>query len=260
PYTNLAKAAKCADVNLQEIKDLNTELLSNRTPAGKEKYPLKIPGGTSEKFISEYDKLPVEKYIPPKINIYYVKKNDTLSGISQKVGVSVSKLMAANRISNPRRLRIGQKLQIPGATTKISSLSSSKETSSTKMTIPVSKENTFAYSVKKNDSLWLLARKYGSTVSMLQALNNMGRRTKIIPGDKILIPQSKNISTSSQPVKSTGLSKSTRQITYIIQKNDTLYEIALKYGVSHKDIMKWNRIKDHRKIRPGQKIIITIKG
>ncbi|MFC1528832.1 LysM peptidoglycan-binding domain-containing protein [Candidatus Latescibacterota bacterium] len=259
PYTSLAKAAKCAGVNVQEIKDLNTELLGNNTPAGKEKYSLKIPKGTGEIFISEYEKLPVEKYIPPKITTYYVKRNDTLSGISQKVGVSVSKLMAANNIRNPRRLRIGLKLQIPGATTQVASLSTSSRTSSIKTTIPVSKENTFTYTVKKNDSLWLIARRNGTTVSMLQALNEMGRNTKIVPGEKIIIPQSKNINTSSRSAESTSVSKNTGQITYIIQRNDTLYEIAQKYGVSYKDIMKLNKIKDHRKIKPGQKIIIKPK-
>ncbi|GAG97301.1 unnamed protein product, partial [marine sediment metagenome] len=51
-----------------------------------------------------------------------------------------------------------------------------------------------------------------------------------------------------------------KQITYIIQKNDTLYEIAHKYGVSYNDIKKWNKIKNHRSIKPGQKIIIKLNG
>ncbi len=47
---------------------------------------------------------------------------------------------------------------------------------------------------------------------------------------------------------------------YIIRNNDTLYEMALKYNVSYRDIMRWNEIENHRTIRPGQKIIINTKG
>jgi len=37
---------------------------------------------------------------------------------------------------------------------------------------------------------------------------------------------------------------------------DTLYEIAQKYKVNHIDIMRWNQIKNHRLIKPGDRIII----
>ncbi len=50
------------------------------------------------------------------------------------------------------------------------------------------------------------------------------------------------------------------EITYTIKSNDTLYEIALKYNVSYRDIMQWNEIRNHRTIRPGQKIVIKTKG
>ena len=46
---------------------------------------------------------------------HYVKKGETLYEISRKHHVSLSLLMKINHISDPRKLRIGQKLIMPGA-------------------------------------------------------------------------------------------------------------------------------------------------
>jgi len=47
---------------------------------------------------------------------YTVRRGDTLHHIAQRYGVSVSSLMSANGISDPRALEVGQLLTIPGYT------------------------------------------------------------------------------------------------------------------------------------------------
>jgi murein DD-endopeptidase MepM/ murein hydrolase activator NlpD len=47
---------------------------------------------------------------------YTVRRGDTLHHIAQRYGVSVSSLMSANGISDPRALDVGQVLTIPGYT------------------------------------------------------------------------------------------------------------------------------------------------
>ena len=49
-------------------------------------------------------------------------------------------------------------------------------------------------------------------------------------------------------------------ITYIVQKNDSLYVIAQKYAVSYRDIMVWNKIRNPRMIKPGDRLLIKTKG
>jgi membrane-bound lytic murein transglycosylase D len=204
PYTSLKTAAECVGIDLETLKEMNTELIKSHTPAGQS-YSLKIPVGTKDRFIAEYAKLPKEKYSPPGIDSYYVKRGDTLSDIAAKFHVSVSGLVAENGIRNRNRLHIGQRLRIPGRGTPSG---------------------------------------------------------KIDPGQKLKIPAAGSDTSSSSPwarvsADSTG---GAGEITYIIKNHDTLYEIALKYDVSYRDIMRWNEIKNHRTIRPGQKIIIKTKG
>lgn len=47
---------------------------------------------------------------------YQVQSGDTPGGIAKKFGVKVDDLMRANNISDPRKLRVGQTLVIPGKT------------------------------------------------------------------------------------------------------------------------------------------------
>ncbi len=56
---------------------------------------------------------------PKASSTHVVKKGDTLWGISQEYGVSVSNLRNANNMSNGEKLYVGQKLTIPGETVAV---------------------------------------------------------------------------------------------------------------------------------------------
>jgi len=244
PYTSLKTVAKCSGVDITEIRELNPEILRDRVPLGENKYTLRIPKGSQDKFLAEYANVPIEKYEPPRLSSVRVRRGDTFSGIADRNRVSISRLRAANpHITNINRLQIGQRINIPGTTTQ----------STNYQTITVSRDDAFEYTVKKNDMLGILAERNKTTLRTLQALNNMGIRTKIYVGQKLLIPQNKD---SAQPQQQLITDIGTGKIIYIVQKNDTIYEIAQRYGVNYRKIIEINKIKDHRKIQPGQKLII----
>ncbi|HQZ86711.1 MAG TPA: LysM domain-containing protein, partial [Actinomycetota bacterium] len=47
------------------------------------------------------------------LEIYEVKSGDGLGKIAEKFGVTIDELMAANGITNPDHIEVGQKLKIP---------------------------------------------------------------------------------------------------------------------------------------------------
>ncbi|HXV81732.1 MAG TPA: LysM domain-containing protein [Candidatus Binatia bacterium] len=47
---------------------------------------------------------------------------------------------------------------------------------------------------------------------------------------------------------------------YIVAKGDTLYSIAKKHGLDYRDLAKWNKIKDPRRLRIGQELRLTAPG
>lgn len=80
---------------------------------------------------------------------YTVKSGDTLSGIAERTGQSVSELAQKNGISDINHLSVGQVIEIADTS-----------------------ENG-TYTVKSGDTLSGIAEKYGTTVDRLMQLNNL---------------------------------------------------------------------------------------
>ena len=97
--------------------------------------------------------------------IHIVRKNETLSAIAQKYGVSANAIQSYNGISNPNLLFVGKKIKIPSG--------SSPE-------IP--------YTVKKGDSLGSIASRFGVSLNALSSRNGITSPNLIRIGKKIVIP------------------------------------------------------------------------
>jgi LysM repeat protein len=101
--------------------------------------------------------------------IHVVQKNETLGGIAQRYGVSVSALQAFNAISNPNLLYVGKKLKIPSGTVR-----------------------EVEYTVKKGESLGLIAKRFSVSANDLALINKISRPDLIRVGQKLTIPLNGN--------------------------------------------------------------------
>jgi lipoprotein NlpD len=72
------------------------------------------------------------------------------------------------------------------------------------------------------------------------------------------VPVIDGVKTDTSTSKSTEASSSVDNQSYIVQKGDTLYSIALNHGIDFKKLAEWNNITDPRSIKPGQKISLSI--
>ncbi|MTP48464.1 LysM peptidoglycan-binding domain-containing protein, partial [Turicibacter sanguinis] len=97
---------------------------------------------------------------------YTVKAGDTLWGIANKYGTTVSELVKLNDISNPNVICVGEVLQISGESSGV---------------------ETTEYTVKAGDTLWGIAAKYGTTVSELVKLNGITNPNMIYVGKALYL-------------------------------------------------------------------------
>lgn len=107
--------------------------------------------------------------------------------------------------------------------------------------VPVSGSN--YYVVKKGDSLWSIARKYGLSVAELKALNNLSSNTLHI-GETLLVSS----------VNSTDDNIS--DAYYTVKSGDTLWGIARKYNMSVNDLKSLNNLSSNN-LSIGQKLIVS---
>lgn len=110
---------------------------------------------------------------------YVVVAGDTLAKIAKSHGVSLKALEAANPGVDPKKLKVKQKLTIPGAT------SSATETSAASNSADTTGGETYA--VKSGDSLTKIAKSHGVSVKALKAANNL-TTDHIKVGQKLKIP------------------------------------------------------------------------
>lgn len=114
----------------------------------------------------------------PANDDYVVKSGDTLSGIAERAGVSLSSVISANpQISNPHVLSIGQSVTIP------------EKSGSTVQTEPSS------YAVKSGDTLSAISDKFNLDWRVVAQQNNISNPDLIRPGQVL------NLNAAAMPIE-----------------------------------------------------------
>ncbi len=109
---------------------------------------------------------------PPSAGFYYtVRRGDTLYSIARRFGTTVTAIAQANGILNPAYIRVGQALFIP-----------------TWPAWPPPPPTGFYYTVRWGDTLYSIARRYGTTVWAIAQANGIANPSLIRAGQRLFIP------------------------------------------------------------------------
>ncbi|NWF51551.1 MAG: transglycosylase SLT domain-containing protein [Nitrospirae bacterium] len=108
---DLDVAADCADTDLKTIKELNPELTRWCTPPDVSEYTLRIPAGTKDIFLKNLSMIPEKERF--SIEIYYIKKGDTLKKISRKTRIPLRVIIDLNSMEKLIPLKAGSAIFIP---------------------------------------------------------------------------------------------------------------------------------------------------
>ena len=107
------------------------------------------------------------------------------------------------------------------------------------------------HTVREGDSLYVIARKYGSSVSAIRQANGL-HGSLIRPGQNLVVPRfGTNTQIARQQPLQTGDDGS-----YVVQRNDTLWDIARGFSISVDNLCAANGLARNQVIRPGQRLTI----
>ncbi|WP_456324304.1 LysM peptidoglycan-binding domain-containing protein [Desulfonauticus submarinus] len=195
----------------------------------------------AQKFIKECKK------IYAGILRYKVRMGDSWWRISRRYGVPISVLKKVNGIYS-NILRPGKVIIIPK--------SGQKEYFSRYTIVRKEALKRANYTVQPGDSLWTIARKFGISVKTLKKANGLAS-SKLQIGQKLYIPD--------MGIKKTRLVKKSAKeffqcqlVWYRVRRGDNLWIIAKRFGVSLKQILKWNNLGATHILRPGKKLKIYV--
>ncbi len=157
---------------------------------------------------------------------YVIRSGDTLFSLARQYRSTVAAIIAINRGINPNALFVGQTICIPGVTPV------------------VCPEGSFSYTVQQGDTLFALARRFGTTVAAINALNPGLDPSSLQIGRIICIP-------GAPPVTCPQGS-----LTYVIRSGDTLFSIAQRFGTTVSAIITLNPSINPNALRIGQEICV----
>lgn len=98
--------------------------------------------------------------------------------------------------------------------------------------------------VQPNDTLWSIAHREGTDVATLKQLNGLS-------GDTIRVGQQLNVPGEA------AQAEAAEPVTVTVKAGDTLYDIALAYGVRVSDLIAFNDL-DGTVIHPGQQLRLVV--
>ncbi|WP_171050801.1 LysM peptidoglycan-binding domain-containing protein [Bacillus sp. BHET2] len=152
---------------------------------------------------------------------YTVKKHDTLYSLAKKYDVTVDQLKEKNVLLSDK-IYAGQTLLVP----------------------PIESHIENNYSVQQGDTLYSLAKRYGTTIAHLKQLNGMDS-DQINIGKSILVP-------GEQTQLNVGE-------LYTVVAGDTLWGVAHRFGIKQEVLAKSNDLKMNM-LLIGQNLFIPGKA
>ena len=194
------------------------------------------------------------EYKPPlKYNEVYTKHPVSLLKLSRHIGVSVDSLRRLNTRYRTDYIPIYRGkpslIRVPEGYTLVAHQALLKSRSKApRYAPPMGKKHI----VRRGDTLSGIALRYGVRVSDLRAMNNLGRRSFIRIGQRLKIGRATvSRRSSKRKPSSSGY--------YVVRRGDTLSEIALRYGLSIRELMRINKIKRGSFLRVGQRLSLRQK-
>ena len=260
---NLRTLAKKANYSLDKIMSLNPELNHAVTPPNVKNYELRVPRGTSERFIKGYKNLGPQEFF--QYASYRIRRGDTISQIARYYGVPQREIFKLNRIRSARSLRPGHMLLLPlprGTNfhqRHYRHYVAKRPVRSKRSSPRYAASQGGNYVVRTGDSLWSISRRYGVSIYKIKRMNSL-RSNRLRRGQRLKLPDiSSSIAISAQADNDGSAfsedNSDSRTIVHVVRRGETLWSIAQRYGTSIRDLKIYNKLHRNR-IIPGRRLVI----
>ena len=272
----LSLVADAAGCEVEDLEALNPELLKKQTPPDRESYTLRIPKGTRSSFIAKFDDLEA-RYGGEHLRVP-LRFGETVEMVAKRTGIAERVLREINGLSKHERASYGGELIVPSK-----SVEEKKAKEEDKVTVLLPKEE-FAfdnkkrvfYQVNSGDTVDEIAEHFGLRRVQVALWNDLDLNAKLQSSltlqlfldpeqdtsDAVVLEESqvKAVVIGSKEYKELKQGKAKKKKgkyrSYKVKRGDTVSKIAKKFGVSVKDIVRWNNLDKKATIRRGMRLVI----
>ena len=272
PGLSLEAVALLCNVSDKEIKRLNQELKTGKTPLNKSHYDVQIPLG--RKGLAESNLPRLHSVVSTEYKTHVIGKRDTLSKICKRYNINKTTLLKINNLRS-KKLVAGTHLRIPYNAIHYHLLAEGSQGR------PITNDLVL-HKIRPGETISKIAKKYNVPANLIVTWNGLKSVHKIRAGQQlalyiedgseprrqkkqasgavavspsrsgssliILAEQKKFASAKRVPAK-------TRISWYKVRQGDSLWAIARKFNLSPEQLKSWNNLKSNR-IHPGIKLKI----
>jgi LysM repeat protein len=173
--------------------------------------------------------------------VHVVQRGENLTRIAARYGTSVRAIMQTNGLSNPNFIWVGQRLVIPGSGGGGGAGSGGGSGTT--------------HVVQRGETLYSIARRYGTSVSAIVSANGLRNPNYIWAGQRLRIPGGGGGGSSRG-----GGSAPSSGTVHVVQRGQTLAGIAYRYGTTVAAIASANGLRNPNFIWAGQRLRIPSGG
>ena len=196
----------------------------------------------------------VEKEPELRFELISIKEQVDLSTVAELINVSPNLL----RDLNPELRRGITPFEAPRYQMKVP-LGLGRMTAEKIAALPPEKRLKMRHhQVQRGETLSVISMRYGTPIQAIAQANQLQNIHRLRVGQHLTIPllDSKGSYLSRNRPKP-AVRRVDSSGPHVVNRGDTLYDIALTYGVKLKDLLQWNNLNQRKSIFPGQKILVT---
>ena len=247
---DLRVLAKCAGTDVETLAGLNPALRRRQTPPSAVT-DVRVPPGRGERTLVELARIPQNERI--LYARHRVRKGDTLSTIARAYGTSVYAIQQSNGMGRRTMIRAGQTLKIPSAAA--SRYPSGEES--------VGADGVVVYRVQRGDTLWAIARRYGTTPQKIALQNGISVNHTLRVGERLNVGSSRAVASATRretPDRAAPGASGTgtaEPIQYRVRRGDNLWSIARRYDTTTHASAAASGISPRRTLGIGDRLTVV---
>jgi len=274
--TDLAAVARILDVPYEDLREWNPALRRFCTPPNQDPYELRLSSDAARYAEERIEEIRTEAKVT--FLQHNVRKKETLGGLAQKYGTSATVLKELNGLRRDSLSRVSR-LVIPVTGLSAEETAPGQEIAPQQLTLAHMRVEERSrrgrggarsggraapgetIRVRKGDTLWGIARRYGVSAKELARVNGLRTNGVLKVGARIALPDSPPVFREKAPARKRTASgpppkQRGKASKYKVHKGDTLEKIARAYGVSVSELAERNRIRERDVLRLGVVLVI----
>ncbi|HYO89347.1 MAG TPA: LysM peptidoglycan-binding domain-containing protein [Candidatus Limnocylindrales bacterium] len=167
------------------------------------------------------------------LTIHVVQRGETLYSIATRYGLTISDIAQVNSLANPNSIDVGDRLLIPLAGQPIPRV----------------------HIVQPGETLDAIATVYGLSANDLSTVNQLDSPALYV-GQALAIATAPTAEPAPAVVAAVPAEASTSTVIHSVARGETLFRIAMGYGVSVNSIVQANGLANPELIYAGQMLVI----